>query len=494
MKRFFRTTKLPALTRIAVSGALFASLLSVIPTSLQAQAVTLYGSLSNFDVYNETGQEAYGFQIELDGVASTDVQYTFGSFYIRYGYPTLVDFPGGVYVRYLSPWDFSKQQFVTGTIVATNPTPTGGHECFTNLGSDPVYDSSGCEHFGVGLTKNPTNTIYNWLVADPTTPGSVMTLNPPVAIPAPIWALDLPPEGGGVAPIVRADVGAPALRLHQTFGDAEWVKVYKDEQPQLVGLNDLLSDNPIVPDDPTQQETNWFLLQSRVGGSSHTSMSNQGQVGSSSHAVVRRYEYYQYTGAYDPSTHEALCLDGLCETPAATEVGNIMGANMAAANLNIPASATLSVSETGNGQVVSSTGGINCGRNCSGSFTAGASVTLTSNASSGSMFANWGGACSGTQNTCTLSMDQGAAVTAVFVPIFNLSVSHSGKGNSVSSPAGINCGNACSVKFSTGTSITLTATPAAGSTFVNWTGGCTGTALTCTLVLTKDTSVQPNFK
>jgi hypothetical protein len=29
---------------------------------------------------------------------------------------------------------------------------------------------------------------------------------------------------------------------------------------------------------------------------------------------------------------------------------------------------------------------------------------------------------------------------------------------------------------------------------VNWTGGCSGTVNTCSVVITKDTSVQANFK
>ncbi len=37
-----------------------------------------------------------------------------------------------------------------------------------------------------------------------------------------------------------------------------------------------------------------------------------------------------------------------------------------------------------------------------------------------------------------------------------------------SSPAGINCGNDCIEPYNEGTSVTLTANPAAGSTFAGW--------------------------
>ena len=37
-------------------------------TTAQAQSgVTMYGSLANFDVQNNTGQEAYGFESEIHG-------------------------------------------------------------------------------------------------------------------------------------------------------------------------------------------------------------------------------------------------------------------------------------------------------------------------------------------------------------------------------------------------------------------------------------------
>ncbi|CAN5867248.1 hypothetical protein BH18ACT6_BH18ACT6_10000 [soil metagenome] len=49
-------------------------------------------------------------------------------------------------------------------------------------------------------------------------------------------------------------------------------------------------------------------------------------------------------------------------------------------------------------------------------------------------------------------------------------------GTVTSSPTGINCGTDCTEAYSNGTVVTLTATPAAGSTFAGWSGACTGTA------------------
>jgi len=51
-----------------------------------------------------------------------------------------------------------------------------------------------------------------------------------------------------------------------------------------------------------------------------------------------------------------------------------------------------------------------------------------------------------------------------------LSVTRTGNGSVGSAPAGISCGTTCSATFAAGTSVTLTATPAAGSVFTGWFG------------------------
>src|SRR5262249_42085015 len=49
--------------------------------------------------------------------------------------------------------------------------------------------------------------------------------------------------------------------------------------------------------------------------------------------------------------------------------------------------------------------------------------------------------------------------------------SGAGTGTVTSSSTGINCGTTCAGSYATGTQVTLTATPAAGSTFTGWNGG-----------------------
>jgi cellulase/cellobiase CelA1 len=75
----------------------------------------------------------------------------------------------------------------------------------------------------------------------------------------------------------------------------------------------------------------------------------------------------------------------------------------------------------------------------------------------------------------------------------NVSNGGSGSGTVTSSPAGINCGSACSATYATGTNVTLTATPASSSTFVGWSGGvCSGTG-TCTVTMDAAKSVAATF-
>jgi len=78
---------------------------------------------------------------------------------------------------------------------------------------------------------------------------------------------------------------------------------------------------------------------------------------------------------------------------------------------------------------------------------------------------------------------------------FTLTVGKEGTGSGTvsSTPAGISCGTDCSASYPSGTSITLTATPAPGSIFSGWSGACTGSG-TCTLTMTANTTVTATFK
>jgi Divergent InlB B-repeat domain len=67
-----------------------------------------------------------------------------------------------------------------------------------------------------------------------------------------------------------------------------------------------------------------------------------------------------------------------------------------------------------------------------------------------------------------------------------------GSGTVTSAPAGINCGSTCSFSYTSGASVTLTATAATGSTFSGWTGACTGTGA-CVITMDGAKSVTAEF-
>lgn len=77
--------------------------------------------------------------------------------------------------------------------------------------------------------------------------------------------------------------------------------------------------------------------------------------------------------------------------------------------------------------------------------------------------------------------------------LLTITKSGTGTGTVTSSPAGINCGTDCTENYAIGTRVTLTATPASGSTFTGWGGACSGTATTCTVVMSAAKNVSAAF-
>jgi hypothetical protein len=80
------------------------------------------------------------------------------------------------------------------------------------------------------------------------------------------------------------------------------------------------------------------------------------------------------------------------------------------------------------------------------------------------------------------------------LPLRALTVTKAGAGSGTitSSPAGINCGAACSRNIANGTSVTLTAVPASRSRFAGWSGDCAGKS-TCTLTMSAKNGAKVNL-
>jgi hypothetical protein len=158
---------------------------------------------------------------------------------------------------------------------------------------------------------------------------------------------------------------------------------------------------------------------------------------------------------------------------------------------------TLSVirTGTGSGTVTSSPAGITCGADCSEAYASGTAVTLTASPAAGSIFGGWTGCDTVSGASCTITMSAARSVNATFNETFALSVTKAGAGAGTvtSSPVGINCGADCSESYARGTAVTLTASPALGSTFIGWTGCDTVSGSSCTVTMSAVRSVAATF-
>ena len=105
--------------------------------------------------------------------------------------------------------------------------------------------------------------------------------------------------------------------------------------------------------------------------------------------------------------------------------------------------------------------------------------------------------------SCTIAANQAGngnyypapQVTQVITiqPGFVLTVSKSGAGTVISSPAGIDCGATCSSSFNAAASVALTASASAGSFFAGWGGACSGIGA-CNVTMDATKSVTATFK
>lgn len=171
-----------------------------------------------------------------------------------------------------------------------------------------------------------------------------------------------------------------------------------------------------------------------------------------------------------------------------------------------PGDSTLTVSAptdaSGNGGNVTAGDEIDCGSDgtddCTWTDYTGSTFTVVEEPDDGYSFVGWGGACSGTATSCTVSMANDESITATFAqsssaPELTVSVT----GNGTVSGSGIACtsagGSGCSASESANSTVTLTATPGAGSGFTGWGGACAGTAVSCVVTMDGAKTVTAAF-
>jgi len=204
-----------------------------------------------------------------------------------------------------------------------------------------------------------------------------------------------------------------------------------------------------------------------------------------SNAVFYGQEYY-YVFDYYQTDDPAQVIDAWWDAPTAEwwDLGPFP------LELSTAGSGSGSVTETPQGGNICTLGS----SDCAPSFDAGTVVTLNAAPDPGSAFTGWSGDCSGS-DTCQLTMSQARSVTATFTRSnFGLVVSKLGGGTGLvnSSPAGISCGVNCQASFTSGSTVTLSAAPAAGSVFAGWSGDCSGDG-SCQLTMSQDRSVTATF-
>jgi hypothetical protein len=152
----------------------------------------------------------------------------------------------------------------------------------------------------------------------------------------------------------------------------------------------------------------------------------------------------------------------------------------------------LALNVSGSGVVTSSPAGVDCPSTCSVGFAAGTQVALTAVAAAGGSFNGWGGACSGVGN-CVVTMNTAQSATATFAQTqYTLDVSVAGNGRVIGSPTGISCPSVCTMNYSSGTPVMLTATPTGGATFNGWGGACSGNG-SCLVTMNSIESVTAMF-
>jgi hypothetical protein len=127
-------------------------------------------------------------------------------------------------------------------------------------------------------------------------------------------------------------------------------------------------------------------------------------------------------------------------------------------------------------------------------FDPSAIVTLTARPDPGAVFLSWGGACSGSSPTCSVTTLGKRTVTATFGYPLSTTIAGPGGGSVSTTPAGITCTSSCSHAFPAGSSVSLTATPDAASEFGAWSGDCAGLDPTvCKVTLDQPRSVTASF-
>ena len=157
-----------------------------------AQASAIYGTLSNFDIYNTTPEPAEGAEIELEGCDSSSIG---GHYPSHFDTISINDYSEGgktgTRIRF-EGYNFNPAVTLGSLEPNPNPVSTNGHQ---------LTNSAGGEHFGFWLNGvQPTATRFFWLNNNG---GAYERIGDvPEIVPGPTWSY-VPPANPGVAPSLQ---------------------------------------------------------------------------------------------------------------------------------------------------------------------------------------------------------------------------------------------------------------------------------------------------
>lgn len=120
-------------------------------------------------------------------------------------------------------------------------------------------------------------------------------------------------------------------------------------------------------------------------------------------------------------------------------------------------------------------------------YSAGESVTLTATPAVGNLFSSWSGDATGSANPLTVVVTGNMTITGNFTPAppRTLTITTTGPGGVTKSPD--------KTTYLNGETVTLTAVPGAGASFIGWGGALTGTLLQQSLIMDGDKTVTATF-
>jgi len=296
--------------------------LSIALGTIPVRAGGISGTLSNFDVFNDndTSTSSDGAELELEDCHISEVLHMFPSHYVNKSMTEFLE-PDGVTVstRIL----YTDYNFGGNDLLAPAPSQsTNGHTC---------VGLPACEHFGFSVQKQPTAVRFFWLDQELNRISSV-----PLNIPSPTWTYN-PPLVVGDPPRMAVAVEVEPAEPEELRPDSVWMKVYKTEIERHVALEELMSGDGdgVVPEEEIEVEVEWELLEGGFEGEPGKQIEAEDEIGQNVVSILRRYEFYEYTGLYSEE-HEPMS-EYLGEgDPPMGELGPFIVANMVAVNLAVP--------------------------------------------------------------------------------------------------------------------------------------------------------------